>query len=102
MAEDVVLDANFDDFENQKRSIKKKTKSTQHAFTVRHDVATKVLLEKIKRIKELTEPKEKSSSQGSIVGEALQLLAKKMNLEKLEKQYSKFLKHINEDSVLNR
>ncbi len=50
--------------------------------------------------KDLTTPAAKLS-QGAIVREALELLAKEMEYGKLEKKYADFLAHISEDSVLN-
>ena len=57
------------------------------------------MLDRIKKLKELTTPTSKSLSQGSIVREALELLAKDMDYDKLAKKYSEFIEHINEDSV---
>jgi len=79
-----------------------KPKIAQHSFTVRHDVETKVLLDKIKRLIELTDPTATNVSQGSIVRKALDLLAENMGYDKLEKKYSEFLAHINTESVLNK
>lgn len=77
-------------------------KSVQHAFTIRHDVSTKVLLDRIQRVKELTTPNARSISQGSIIREALNLLAKDIDFNKLEKKYSEFLSHITEDEILKK
>lgn len=84
----------------KEKSVKTNSKEVQHSFTVRHDVSTKVLLDRIQRLKDLTTPAAKLS-QGAIVREALELLAKEMGYDKLEKKYTDFLAHISEDSVLN-
>ena len=84
---------------NSEKSVKASSKEVQHSFTLRHDISTKVLLDRIKKLKELTTPTSKSLSQGSIVREALELLAKDMDYDKLAKKYSEFIEHINEESV---
>ncbi|MDC6367231.1 MULTISPECIES: hypothetical protein [Flavobacteriaceae] len=81
---------------------RKPKKEPQHTFSVRDDVSTKVLLEKIQKIKELTTPGVKSISQGSIIREALELLAKEMDFPKKEKKYAEFLEYINADSILKK
>lgn len=89
--------------ERKKKQPKKATdKAVQHSFTVRHDVSTKVLLDKIQRIKELTTPNAKNISQGSIICEALELLAVEMDFKKLQKKHAEFLSHINEESILKK
>lgn len=82
-----------------KKNTKKTNKERQHSFTVRHDVSTKVLLDRIQKLKELTTPGVKGISQGSIVREALELLAKDMDYDKLAKKYSEFVAHINADNI---
>ena len=84
----------------KEKSVKANPKEVQHSFMVRHDVYTKVLLDRIQRLKDLTTPAAKLS-QGAIVREALELLAKEMEYDKLEKKYADFLAHISEESVLN-
>ena len=66
----------------------------QMNITIRHDVSTKVLLEKIQKVRELTEPQ--NVSQGDIVREALNLLAEQMEMTKKEKKYPQFMKFIEE------
>jgi glutamate synthase domain-containing protein 2 len=82
------------------KSVKTNSKEVQHSFTIRHDVSTKVLLDRIQRLKDLTTLAAKLS-QGAIVREALELLAKEMEYGKLERKYADFLAHISEDSVLS-
>lgn len=76
------------------------TKETQHTFTVRDGVSTKVLLDRIQKIKELTTPGAGNISKGGIIREALELLSKEMGYKNLEKKYSEFLAHIDENFVL--
>jgi len=100
----------LDDLLPQNRGKKNSTKATtdksnrrpgrpgkdkpQMNITIRHDVSTKVLLEKIQKVRELTEPQK--VSQGDIVREALNLLAEQMDLPKKEKKYAQFMRFIEE------
>jgi len=80
--------------------INDKKKETQHTFSIRHDVSTKVLLDRLQKVKTLTTPTKKTITRGTIIREALELLAKNMDYSKKEKKYFEFLEHINSKTVL--
>lgn len=65
----------------------------QMVLTVRTAESTKELLLRIQNIKKIID-KDKGPSQGDLVREGLELLAKKIQLEEKEKEYAKFLKEI--------
>lgn len=69
---------------------------TQYTFSIRHDLSTKVLLDKIQKIQELTNPAVGRISHGDVVRQALELLAKEMNMPKQEKTFTQFMKFIEE------
>lgn len=85
----------------QKKNKIKSVRESQHSFTVRHDVSTKVLLDRILKLKELTTPGAHNITRGSVVREALELLANEMDYVKLEKKYADFIAHIDNSSILN-
>ena len=94
--------------DNQKGNQKKKQKPTSKSrstgqvgrpiekdepqlnLTIRTGVSTKELLLRIQKIKNLAASDNKPS-QGDLVREGLELLAKKMKLDEKEKDYAKFL-----------
>ncbi|TXN37733.1 hypothetical protein FVB32_05440 [Flagellimonas hymeniacidonis] len=96
-----LLPPNNSSSQNPKKRGPKTTtpKEKQHTFTVRHGVSTKVLLDRIQKIKELTTPGADNISKGGIIREALELLAKDMDYAKLEKKYAEFVQHISEESI---
>ncbi|MEM1001252.1 MAG: hypothetical protein AAGH46_01225 [Bacteroidota bacterium] len=67
-------------------------KVDQVNFTIRAETSTKTLLKKLVKVKELTVPG--TTSQGDVVKEALELLAKKMEMPEMEKKYAKFLENL--------
>ncbi len=69
-----------------------KSKEDQVNFTIRTASSTKSLLMKIQKVKQLTVPG--TTSQGDVITEALELLAKKMKMSEKEKDYAKFLKDL--------
>lgn len=69
-----------------------KSKEQQISFTIRSEASTKSLLMKIQKVKQLTVPG--STSQGDVIKEALELLAKKMKMTEMEKKYAKFLEKL--------
>jgi hypothetical protein len=102
MSLDDLLPQNRGNNKQKKSSSKDDSKSPgrpgkeipQLTFSVRHDVSTKILLDKIQKIMELTEPQK--VSQGDIVRQALNLLAEELELPKKEKKYTQFMKFIEE------
>lgn len=69
-----------------------RSKEEQVSFTVRSEASTKTLLMKIQKVKQLTVPGK--TSQGDVIKEALELLAKKMKIDEKEKEFAKFLKDL--------
>ncbi|WP_421805741.1 hypothetical protein [Flagellimonas sp.] len=68
----------------------KEKEDPQINFTVYSSESTKELLLRIQDIMSKTE--NRKVSQGDLVREGLELLAKEMNLEERERKYAKFLK----------
>lgn len=68
----------------------------QYTFSIRHDKSTKVLLDKIRKIQELTNPAAGRISLGDVVRQGLDLLANEIDLPKQEKNYAQFMKFIEE------
>lgn len=84
MAKDVSLDGGFEAFEKHNKSIKKpiKRKEKQKYFTARHSVSTIEMLQNIAWLKQYVIDFKKVS-QGDVIREGLELLAEKMNYDKL-------------------
>lgn len=90
---DTKLKGGFDAFDGDETNVvEKKAKPKKKSFTVRGDEGTKTLLDNLQWLKQYVVTK-KPISQADVVQEALELLAKEMDYEKLKKKYSADLEH---------
>lgn len=95
---DIQLGDDFDGFDETGNA---NTASVQHAFVVRHDVSTKVKLDRMQVVLQLAR-KEKKISHGNLVREALDALGEKVGYDKLEKKYWELIDYIDADYVLKK
>lgn len=94
MGGDTVISENFDAFDEINDDVQpvleKPKKPKRVPFTVRDVASTKQLLDDLQWLKQIVVDK-RPISQGDVVREALQLLAKKMNYDKLKEEYAEDL-----------
>ncbi len=91
MGGDKVIKEKFVDWEEADEEVSEQPKKRKRvAFTVRDWPETKELLDDLQWLKQFVVDK-KSVSQGDVVREALDLLAKKMKYDKLKEEYAEEL-----------
>lgn len=103
MAKDVELNGGFEAFEQEVKTERKtpKGKEEQKYFTARHGVSTIEMLQNMAWLKQYVIDFKKVS-QGDVIREGLELLAKKMKYDKLLEEHGDKLEAAKKDRLKNK